>query len=147
MQCIRDFDFVQKLLHLSRSSCSIVLVAMCYISAAKTVILRLRKQYASIARAGRSSELSSHPLLDVRRTFLAAISLAWKFLEDKPFSRKLWAKMTRLDASEITGCERALGEALSWRLWVGKPTMPDDDCDGCENTLAEEFLSTAILRT
>ncbi|THH21319.1 hypothetical protein EW146_g184 [Bondarzewia mesenterica] len=60
------------------------------------------------------------PLLCPRRSFLAALILASKFTQDKCYSNRAWAKLAGLPAREIGRCERALGEALEWRLWVGK---------------------------
>lgn len=60
------------------------------------------------------------PLLCPRRTFLASLILASKFTQDKCYSNRAWAKLSGLPAREIGRCERALGEALEWRLWVGK---------------------------
>lgn len=60
------------------------------------------------------------PLLCPRRAFLAALILASKFTQDKCYSNRAWAKLTGLPAREIGRCERALGYALEWRLWVGK---------------------------
>jgi PHO85 cyclin-5 len=60
------------------------------------------------------------PLLCPRRTFLASLILASKFMQDKCYSNRAWAKLAGLPAREIGRCERALGEALGWRLWVGK---------------------------
>ena len=60
------------------------------------------------------------PLLCPRRTFLACLILASKFLQDRSYSNKAWAKLAGLPPREIGRCERALGEALEWRLWVGK---------------------------
>jgi hypothetical protein len=66
-----------------------------------------------------------NPLLCPRRTFLAAVILASKFTQDKCFSNKAWARLAGLPAREISRCERALGAALEWRLWVGKlPSVP-----------------------
>lgn len=72
-----------------------------------------------------SEDLSSLPLLPSpllcpRRTFLASLILASKFMQDKCYSNRAWAKLAGLPAREIGRCERALGEALGWRLWVGK---------------------------
>ncbi|GJE92217.1 hypothetical protein PsYK624_083700 [Phanerochaete sordida] len=63
---------------------------------------------------------SPSPLLCPRRTFLACLILASKFMQDRSYSNKAWAKLAGLPAREIGRCERALGEALEWRLWVGK---------------------------
>jgi hypothetical protein len=60
------------------------------------------------------------PLLCPRRTFLAALILASKFSQDKCYSNRAWAKLSSLPPREIGRCERALGQALDWRLWVGK---------------------------
>ncbi|KAG8751364.1 hypothetical protein FRC12_012481 [Ceratobasidium sp. 428] len=66
------------------------------------------------------SEFTPSPLIDPRRTFLASLVLASKFLLDKAFSNKAWAKLSGLEALEVGKCERALGTALNWRLWVGR---------------------------
>lgn len=60
------------------------------------------------------------PLLCPRRTFLASLILASKFTQDRCYSNRAWAKLSGLSPREIGRCERALGEALEWRLWVGK---------------------------
>jgi len=65
------------------------------------------------------------PLLCPRRAFLASLILASKFTQDKCYSNRAWAKLAGLPPREIGRCERALGEALEWRLWVGKaPCAP-----------------------
>jgi len=63
------------------------------------------------------------PLLCPRRAFLASLILASKFMQDKCYSNRAWAKLSGLPPREIGRCERALGEALGWRLWVGKPPV------------------------
>ncbi|KAH0827541.1 hypothetical protein J3R83DRAFT_4262 [Lanmaoa asiatica] len=60
------------------------------------------------------------PLLCPRRAFLASLILASKFMQDRCYSNRAWAKLSGLPPREIGRCERALGEALEWRLWVGK---------------------------
>lgn len=60
------------------------------------------------------------PLLCPRRTFLASLILASKFMQDRCYSNRAWAKLSGLPPREIGRCERALGAALEWRLWVGK---------------------------
>jgi len=64
------------------------------------------------------------PLLCPRRAFLASLILASKFTQDKCYSNRAWAKLSGLPPKEISRCERALGEALDWRLWVGKQSLP-----------------------
>jgi len=60
------------------------------------------------------------PLLCPRRTFLASLILASKFMQDKCYSNRAWSKLSGIPARELSCCERALGDALNWRLWVGK---------------------------
>lgn len=67
-----------------------------------------------------SQVLATHPLLDARRTFLSSLVLATKFIQDKAYSNKAWAKLSGLASKEVGRCERALGGALQWRLWLGK---------------------------
>lgn len=65
------------------------------------------------------------PLLCPRRAFLASLILASKFMQDKCYSNRAWAKLSGLQPREISRCERALGDALGWRLWVGKTPLGD----------------------
>ncbi|KAF6760134.1 hypothetical protein DFP72DRAFT_1042730 [Ephemerocybe angulata] len=66
------------------------------------------------------------PLLCPRRAFLAALILASKFTQDKCYSNRAWAKLSGLPPREIGRCERALGSALEWRLWVGKTSSTSE---------------------
>ena len=68
------------------------------------------------------------PLCCPRRTFLACLILASKFMQDRSYSNRAWAKLAGLPPREIGRCERALGEALEWRLWVGK--LPSSTSSG-----------------
>jgi hypothetical protein len=69
-----------------------------------------------------SSKASSFPspLLCPQRAFLASLIPASRFFQDKHYSNRAWAKLSGLPPREIGQCERALGQALEWRLWVGK---------------------------
>ncbi|KAJ7482882.1 hypothetical protein B0H11DRAFT_1723623, partial [Mycena galericulata] len=55
-----------------------------------------------------------------RRSFLASVMLASKFMEDQAYSNRAWAKISGFTVRDIGHCERAFGDALDWRLWVGK---------------------------
>jgi len=81
------------------------------------------------------------PLLCPRRAFLASLILASKFMQDKCYSNRAWAKLAGLPAREIGRCERALGEALEWRLWVGK--MPAYGVLSRSQSAGELFSSRA----
>ncbi|KAL1741394.1 hypothetical protein HDZ31DRAFT_76216, partial [Schizophyllum fasciatum] len=79
----------------------------------------LRKS-TSVGDIPSPSATAPSPLLCPRRTFLAALVLAHKFIMEKCYSNRAWAKIAGLPPREVGRCERALGEALDWRLWVGK---------------------------
>ncbi|KAF8158700.1 hypothetical protein K438DRAFT_332569 [Mycena galopus ATCC 62051] len=74
---------------------------------------------------GNQTKITTDPLttltpLPSPLPFLASLILASKFTQDKCYSNRAWAKLSGLPAREIGRCERALGDALDWRLWVGK---------------------------
>jgi hypothetical protein len=54
---------------------------------------------------------------------MGALVLAAKFVQDKCYSNRAWAKLCGLPPREVSRCERALGDALGWRLWVGRDML------------------------
>lgn len=86
------------------------------------------------------------PLLCPRRMFIAALILATKFTQDRVYSNRVWAKICGLDAREVSRCERALGAALEWRLWVGKG-MADEPTQFLRNFLLAEESSVGKTKT
>ncbi|KAF8745681.1 hypothetical protein RHS02_01285, partial [Rhizoctonia solani] len=132
--------FVTEVLRRSRTSINVLQVALAYLAGAKPEIHRELRAAAECQAdlAMKIAGLPAHirealpamdwmggdftpsPLIDPRRTFLASLVLASKFLLDKAFSNKAWAKLSGLEALEVGKCERALGSALNWRLWVGR---------------------------
>lgn len=70
--------------------------------------------------SGYTNSTPPSPLLCPRRSFLASLILASKFMQDKCYSNRAWSKLSGFPARELSSCERALGDALNWRLWVGK---------------------------
>ncbi|QRV88280.1 hypothetical protein RhiJN_16298 [Ceratobasidium sp. AG-Ba] len=134
--------FVTEVLRRSRTSIHILQVGLVYLAGAKPKIhnqLRVmadRQRALAIQIAGipqhiqhalpdmdwLGSEFTPSPLIDPRHTFLVSLVLASKFLLDKVFSNKAWAKLSGLGALEVGKCERALGSALNWRLWSSYPS-------------------------
>lgn len=88
------------------------------------------------------------PLLCPRRTFLASVILASKFSQDKCYSNRAWAKLSGLPPREIGRCERALGQALGWRLWVGKTLLSSQMPTPCStpplNQIARSLSESSI---
>ncbi|CAE6527214.1 unnamed protein product [Rhizoctonia solani] len=107
--------FIVELLKRSHTSAPVIRAALTYIARAAPDIRR------AIADSDDESGAMDSPLLDPRRVYLAAIILSSKFLLDRTYTNKTWAGVSGLEALEVGRCERALAEALQWRLWVGGP--------------------------
>lgn len=154
--CLTDLihirKFVTELLRRSRSTCSTLQSALCYMEAIrnKVVLAQEAEQQGNgsrgddVSNEGRiqiesdSNTSEEHcestkssgmplpqlpsPLLCPRRVFMASLVLAAKFVQDKCYSNRAWAKLCGLPPREVSRCERAVGDALEWRLWVGKGT-------------------------
>lgn len=86
------------------------------------------------------------PLLCPRRAFLACLILASKFMQDRSYSNKAWAKLAGLPPREIGRCERALGEALEWRLWVGKGPSTSSNTSGTVHRAVARCRSEVAIR-
>jgi len=124
--------FVQELIRRSRTSGTVLQTALCYIEAVRRKLPEIAGAPATPVKetppkeSPQDSELASpeplvpSPLLCPRRTFLASLILASKFLQDRCYSNRAWAKLSGLSPREVGRCEKALGDALEWRLWVGK---------------------------
>jgi len=124
--------FVQELIRRSRTSGTVLQTALCYIEAVRRKLPEIASAPATSAKETTSEEcprdseppppepLAPSPLLCPRRTFLASLILASKFLQDRCCSNRAWAKLSGLSPREVGRCEKALGDALEWRLWVGK---------------------------
>ncbi|ORX89206.1 hypothetical protein K493DRAFT_305956 [Basidiobolus meristosporus CBS 931.73] len=65
---------------------------------------------------------SLDPVYCARRMFLASLIVASKFLQDKNYSNKAWAKITGLSSSEINHNEIAFLRLIDYRLFV-PPTV------------------------
>jgi len=124
--------FVQELIRRSRTSGTVLQTALCYIEAVRRKLPEIASASAPPRKEttheepSQDSELPSpeppipSPLLCPRRAFLASLILASKFLQDRCYSNRAWAKLSGLSPREVGRCEKALGNALEWRLWVGK---------------------------
>ena len=124
--------FVQELIRRSRTSGSVLQTALCYIEAVRRKLPEMVSAPVAPVKetsfegsfqdreATPAEPLVPSPLLCPRRTFLASLILASKFLQDRCYSNRAWAKLSGLSPREVGRCEKALGDALDWRLWVGK---------------------------
>jgi hypothetical protein len=63
--------------------------------------------------------------------------LAGKFVQDKAYSKKAWAKLSNFNTKEITRCEHA--RQRTWKaLWVSKTS--DANIEGTHNALADALI-------
>ncbi|TPX62783.1 hypothetical protein SpCBS45565_g06945 [Spizellomyces sp. 'palustris'] len=109
---------IQELLRRSRTSCSTLQLALFY-------LIRLRNSIISRRTLPADSPLvpsTTSPLRCGRRMFLSALILANKYLQDKSYSNKAWAKICGLTASELCRNEATFLEAVEWNLFVANKT-------------------------
>lgn len=137
--------FIHEVLRRSRTNFITLQTALCYVEAIAARLPTLVKEEAQFmlkrAEPGYVPQPDDEnpevpalpsPLLCPRRTFLASILLASKFLQDRSYSNKAWAKLTGLAAREVGRCERVLCAALDYRLWVGKGSEPAPVIEGLD---------------
>lgn len=65
------------------------------------------------------AETQNSPILCGRRMFLAAVISASKFLQDRNYSNRAWAKISGLPVGEVNLNERAFLKLVRYRLYVG----------------------------
>lgn len=108
--------FLVELLRRSRASASVVQLALHYLSQARGPVGDiLQHRFKSETRQGQEDSQDS-PLLDPRRLLLAALMLSTKLLHDHAPNNRAWARVCGLAPRDIGACERALGQALDWKL-------------------------------
>ncbi|KAF8904492.1 hypothetical protein CPB84DRAFT_1845433 [Gymnopilus junonius] len=146
--------FVHEVLRRSRTSGSILQAALCYLEAdldpqsqidnGDSVSVSSIVTEPSISSSISTPPLPS-PLLCPRRTFLASLILASKFFQDKCYSNRAWAKLSGLPPREIGRCERALGQALDWRLWVGKSPVSPQPASALGRTIVRSQSESSVF--
>lgn len=107
--------FIQEVLRRSRSSFSTLHVALYY-------LVQLKPQIIALSR-NRSSEPKNttgkvNILACPRRCFLSSLMVADKFLQDRNFSARAWAKISGLQASELSTNMLDFLKALDWKTFV-----------------------------
>ncbi|KAL8281468.1 hypothetical protein RQP46_006152 [Phenoliferia psychrophenolica] len=155
--------FVKEVLRRSRTSCSTLQVALYYLHRARRDI---RAQVARRPSSSQSQSLDADgypsppatpvegseqqtttsdevvvsPVLCGRRMFLASLICASKYLQDKNYSNRAWAKISGLATKEITDNERVFLHLLDYRLHLGA-----DDFDRWTDRLASLATQAAGL--
>lgn len=124
--------FITETLRRSRTSCSTLQTAMLYIFRIKDAVLTRRRAVSgTMSAAGVNpfpASMSSilcaptdHAMCG-RRMFLAALISASKFLQDRNFSNRAWAKLTGLTVAEINANELTFLKLIDYNLFV-KPEL------------------------
>ncbi|GAA5813224.1 hypothetical protein MFLAVUS_006698 [Mucor flavus] len=93
-------SFIREILKRSRATYSMLQLALFY-------MYRIKK---------------SNPFVNCsRRIFLAALMVASKYLNDKNYKNKAWAKITCLSVTEINTTEMVFLKLIEYQLYVSKP--------------------------
>ncbi|PWN47309.1 hypothetical protein IE53DRAFT_307907, partial [Violaceomyces palustris] len=103
--------FIRETLRRSRTSCSTLQAALLYCVRSKKAVIKARESVRSP---------SSSILLCARRMFLAAIMVSSKFLQDKTYSNRAWAKISGLPIRELGKLERVFLSSIDYRLVVNE---------------------------
>ena len=108
-------DFLQELIRRSRTSWTVLQTALCYIEAARRKLPEIANapvapvKESTLGESSQDSEptppepLVPSPLLCLRRTFLASLIPASKFLQDRCYSNRAWVKLSRSHADLSLG--------------------------------------------
>lgn len=99
-RAISTTDFIREILKRSRATYSMLQLALFY-------IFRIKKTNQAVPC--------------IRRMFLAALIIASKYLNDKNYKNKAWAKITSLTVHEINNTEIVFLKLIDYQLYVSKP--------------------------
>lgn len=103
--------FIREILKRSRATYSMLQLALFYIFRIKKLIFERLQQ-----------PLANNELVCCgRRMFLAALMVASKYLNDKNYRNKTWAKIASLDVAEINATEVVFLRLIDYQLYVSKP--------------------------
>ncbi|KAI8854522.1 cyclin-domain-containing protein, partial [Chytridium lagenaria] len=105
--------FIREILRRSRTSFSTLQLALLY-------IVRLRSQLT--AKASVVTGARPHATLCGRRMLLSALIVAAKYLQDRNYSNKAWAKIAGLPLEEINLNEMEFLRIMDYDLYVSQKT-------------------------
>lgn len=95
---------------------------------------------SDVQRLAALLKIQHSPVLCGRRMFLAALIAASKFLQDRNYSNRAWARISGLPVIEINTNERAFLGMMKWDLHLGA-----NDFKKCETPFESE-LRAALCR-
>ncbi|KAI8140816.1 cyclin-domain-containing protein, partial [Fennellomyces sp. T-0311] len=105
-------NFIHEILKRSKTTYSTLQISLFYLFRVKKVV---------------HERLVSERLDDImccgRRMFLASLMVSSKYLHDKNYRNRAWAKISGLDIDEINAAELAFLRLIDYKLYVSKPTF------------------------
>lgn len=102
-------SFIKEILKRSRATFSMLQLALFYLFRIKTIIQNYNnEEYKGLVCCG-------------RRMFLAALMVSSKYLNDKNYRNKTWAKIACLPIHEINKTEYVFLNLIQYQLYVSKP--------------------------
>ena len=114
--------FIQETIRRSRTSFSTLQLALYYLLRIKSAVHDFEKQnpdwFNGPCNFGKTA--SKHPIACGRRMFLAAVIVASKYLQDRNYSNRAWAKISGLPVKEINANEFVFLKIAKYELYVGE---------------------------
>ncbi|ORZ15218.1 hypothetical protein BCR42DRAFT_376315 [Absidia repens] len=111
--------FIQEILRRSKTTYSNLQVCLFYLfRVKKAVLMRITGSKDTIKKTR-----DDHILCCGRRMFLAALMISSKFLQDKNYRNKAWARLSGLALCEINAAEMLFLRLIDYNLYISQPTF------------------------
>jgi len=114
--------FIQETIRRSRTSFSTLQLALYYLLRIKSAVLDFEEKnpdwFTTPCNFGKVA--TKHPIACGRRMFLAAVIVASKYLQDRNYSNRAWAKISGLPVKEINANEFVFLNIADYELYVGE---------------------------
>lgn len=123
VKVIPTLGFCNEILKRSKATYSTLQISLFYIFRVKKVVHEKLYQRAQLPKDMQTSTKQEDLMCCGRRMFLASLMVASKYLHDKNYHNKAWAKITGLDIKEINAAEMAFLTLIDYQLYVSKPTF------------------------
>ena len=113
--------FIQETIRRSRTSFSTLQLALYYLLRIRSAVQEFEANnpewFNGPCDFGKTA--SKHPIACGRRMFLAAVIVASKYLQDRNYSNRAWAKISGLSVKEINANEFVFLNVAKYDLYVG----------------------------
>jgi len=137
--------FIQETIRRSRTSFSTLQLALYYLLRIKSAVrdfeLKHPEWFNGPCDFGRSA--AKHPIACGRRMFLAAVIVASKYLQDRNYSNRAWAKISGLPVKEINANEFVFLNVAKYDLYVGETLYKRWSAVLLNHVMATVSVSTA----